>query len=328
MGNSVPYRVSISILPLYWVVNTATAWDWPLLPSTVPRSFIIKANYLSTLSSLYSFLDRVVSAFLLDEKNKSWSSPVCNFILFCIQALIDSIMLLSAQYTKHIHFLFWDSWSYKTCIQNKRKVEITNYTTFLLCTEVTNFLTAAQFKAWTYTNTFNACKNAFIWGRNVTAIPVNEFHYIKHLNLTNFSRNGSETGSNTFIKHMWMTEIWNIWKSVEAQIHWINYFIKCFFTFSWSCINVSCKKPPCHLAWFYYCKIMGYIAFQSNKLEFSLITKNQHVWCSFLVWLIKTFWNIHHYGNSETVRTPTCTSTLMNGAIPMLIWGTNQWIYN
>jgi hypothetical protein len=50
---------------------------------------------------------------------------------------------------------------------------------------------------------------------------------------------------------------------------------------------------------------MGYIAFQTDKSQFSLITKNQHgmVWCSFLVRLRITFWwNIHHCDNSETVR--------------------------
>jgi hypothetical protein len=37
----------------------------------------------------------------------------------------------------------------------------------------------------------------------VTAISVNEFHYIKieTFNPHSFSRNGSDTGRNTFIKH-------------------------------------------------------------------------------------------------------------------------------
>jgi hypothetical protein len=75
---------------------------------------------------------------------------------------------------KKIQFLFCDSFFGLAFTQNKRKVEITNHTTLLLCTEVTNFMTAVQFKAWTNTHTFNAFNFGEMW-----IIPVNEFHYIK-----------------------------------------------------------------------------------------------------------------------------------------------------
>jgi hypothetical protein len=210
-------------------------------------------NYLSTLSLLYFFLNRLVNVSLLDEKNKSRSSPVRILSFFAFKlSLLDSNILLSTQYTKHVQFLFWDSRSFRLAfIQHKRKVEITNYTTFLLCTEVTNFMTAAQFKACTDTHIFNACKDGIYFGGNVTAIPVNESFFTqksKHLTLTDFSRNGSETGSNTFIQHRWMIETWNICKSVEAQIHWINDSIKGFFTFKLimhRCLLRKATLPPC-----------------------------------------------------------------------------------
>lgn len=68
-------------------------------------------------------------------------------------------------------------------------------------------MTANQFKAWTNTHTFNTCKDGIYFWENVTVIPANESfitYKLKHLTPTDFSRNASETGSNTFINHMWM----------------------------------------------------------------------------------------------------------------------------